>query len=128
MMSDLFAGVVHGMIRLHTQQLSCTNRPSDTPRAHPLAAYQAQTGSVVVNAHHEMYRLEPLGIEVLKLANGERSRSQILAALIEQHGDGHLVMEENGERITSQDTAPAILTERLERALTSLARSAVLIE
>jgi methyltransferase-like protein/SAM-dependent methyltransferase len=127
MMSDLFAGVVHGLIHLHTQQLSCTNRPSDTPRAHPLAAFQAAFGNVVVNAHHEMHRLDPLGVEVLKLANGERSRSQMLAALIEQHAGGRLVMEENGERITSPELPRAVLEDRLEKALASLTRSAVLI-
>ena len=37
-----------------------------------------------MNAHHEMVELGTLGVEVLKLANGDRTRSEILEALAER--------------------------------------------
>ena len=128
MLGDLLRAVLYGMVRLHTGQVSCTNRPSDTPRAHPLVAYQASLGPVVVNAHHEMVRLEPLGLEVVKLADGTRSRDQILEALVGQHAAGRLVIEDKGERITSPERARTVLTDRLAEALASLMRSGVLVD
>lgn len=40
-LGDLFAGVVHGMIGIHTAAPPGMNTPVDKPRAHTLAAWQA---------------------------------------------------------------------------------------
>jgi methyltransferase-like protein/SAM-dependent methyltransferase len=128
MMSDLFAGVVHGVIGVHTQQLPCTNRPSGSPRANTLAAYQARSGDVVVNAHHEMYRLDPFGIEVLNLANGERRTSGILQELCARFERGAISLETNGDSVIDSGTARTVLGNRLNSTLASLALRAVLME
>ena len=128
MTSDLFQGVVHGLIHLHTQQLPCTNRPSDRPSGNALVAYQAQFGSVVVNAHHGMHRLEPLGIEVLKLANGVRTTDDLLEELMARVARGEIELEENGNPVTAPEAARAMVARRLAKTLASLARSAILVE
>ena len=81
LLADLLAAVLHGMINLHTAPPACTNRPSDKLCAHPLAAFQATTSNVVVNAHHEMVELDALGIDILRLADGKRSRSELVDEL-----------------------------------------------
>jgi methyltransferase-like protein len=81
MTEDLFGAVTHGLISLHTQPPPCTNRPSDRPLAHPMAAFQAKRGPLVVDAHHTMHQLDPLALEILKLADGTRTRADIAAAL-----------------------------------------------
>jgi hypothetical protein len=81
MMDDLLGAVMHGLIELHTERPPCTNRPSETPRAHPVAAFQAARGDIVVNAHHGMRQIDPLAREVLKLANGRCSRGEMAATL-----------------------------------------------
>jgi len=128
MMSDLFKSVIYGMIHLHTRPPQCTNKPSEIPRAHALAAYQARTGNVVVNAHHQMFEFEPLAIETLKLANGERSRSDILDGLVERQQAGALVIRNGDAPVTSPSAARETVASRLEPTLRQLARSAVLVE
>jgi methyltransferase-like protein len=124
---DLFGGVMYGMVKLHSQPPSCTNSPSDIPRAHPYAAYQVRSGHTVVNAHHEMIELEALAVEVLKLADGRRRRSNILDALVERFERGTLEMEDGGAPVTDASAARTILADRLEKAIASLTNSALLI-
>jgi SAM-dependent methyltransferase len=110
MLEDLFGAAMYGLIALHTQPPRCTNRPSEMPRAHPVSAFQAQSGTIVVNAHHDVVDLDPLSIEILKLADGSRSRGEIVDALagrFEAEGDA---------------------ADRIDQALAGLARHAVLIE
>jgi methyltransferase-like protein/SAM-dependent methyltransferase len=128
MLEDLFGGVMYGLIELHTVPPPCTNRPSDTPRAHPVAAFQAESGNIVVNAHHEMFQLDAMSLEVLKLSNGRRRRSDMLDILVEWLESGRLELEDAGQPITDREAARAMLSDRLEKALASLTRSAVLVE
>ena len=128
MLEDLFGGAMYGLVALHTLPPPCTNRPSDTPRAHPVAAFQAESGNLVVNAHHEMFQLEAMSLEVLKLSNGSRRRADILETLVEWFESGRLEMEDDGQPITNPAAAREILSDRLEKALTTLTRSALLIE
>jgi len=107
MMEDLHGAVMHGLIGLHTQPPRCTNQPSDMPRAHPVAAFQAARGDIVVNAHHSMRQLEALELEVLKLADGTRRRAEIVDALPQPHAADALT--------------------RVENAISSLTRHALLI-
>jgi hypothetical protein len=81
MTEDLFGGVMHGLIELHTQPPPGTNRPSNTPLAYPLAAFQAERGPLVVNTRHAMHELDALTLDVLKVSNGNRTRDDIVAML-----------------------------------------------
>ena len=128
MMEDLFGGVMYGMIELHTQAPACTNRPSDTPRAHPVAAFQAKSGNLVVNAHHAMNEVYPVPLEVLRLADGQRRRHEIVDVLVESFEAGRLGVEDEGKPVTDPHAARAMLSERVDHAVTSLTRSALLVE
>ena len=127
-MGDLLRAALYGMVRLHTGQVSCTNRPSDTPRAHPLVAYQASLGPVVVNAHHQMVRLEPLGLEVVKLADGTRSRGEILETLIERANCGQIAVASDASAVGGDEAVRLILARELERTFTTLTGNALLVE
>jgi methyltransferase-like protein/SAM-dependent methyltransferase len=128
MMSDLFTSVMHGLIQLHTQQTSCTNRPSDLPRANALAAHQAEAGHVVVNARHEMFQLEPLGRAVLKLANGARRRCEIADELLQSIERGALTLGVTEGEAPTGAALRAALDVELERSIASLTRSALFVE
>ena len=80
-LEDLFGAVMYGLINVHTVPPSCTNSPSETPRAHPVAALQATRGPIVVNAHHSMYELDALELQVLQLSNGRRTRGEMAEAM-----------------------------------------------
>jgi methyltransferase-like protein/trans-aconitate methyltransferase len=106
MTEELFAGVMHGLIDAHTQPPPCTNQPSNTPRAHPLAAFQATRGPLVVDAHHTMHELDPVALAVLTLSDGHRTRDDIAATL--------------GSRLEAGRTT-------LDMAIASLTRRALLV-
>jgi methyltransferase-like protein/cyclopropane fatty-acyl-phospholipid synthase-like methyltransferase len=128
MLEDLFGGVMYGLIDLHTQPLPCTNSPSDMPRAHPVSALQAKSGSFVVNAHHRMFELDALAREVLKLSNGRRSRQEIVDVFMEWFEAGRLDLEADGQPIRDPQAARAMLTDRVTRAIANLTHAAVLVE
>jgi methyltransferase-like protein/trans-aconitate methyltransferase len=127
MMSDLFNAVMYGMVDVHTHAPPCTHKPSATPRAYPPAALHARTGTIVVNAHHQMVELDPLGCEVLKLADGTRTAQEIVDLLIARVDSGEIVLEENGQSVTDPEVARAMVTRRLDRSLARLARNGVLV-
>jgi methyltransferase-like protein len=127
LMSDLFWGVMRGMIRLHTVAPACTSRASDRPRASALAAYLAKLGKVVVNARHEMIEVQTLGLEVLKLANGQRTRAEILEVLSARAASGAMTVSLPGQAEMEPEAAQTVLGAELERTIASLTRSAVLV-
>ena len=125
MMTDLLQSALYGMIRLHTEHPSCTSQASETPRAHPLAAYLATKSAVVINAHHEMLKLEPLGVEVVKLADGRRSRSDLLDALV---ATGTITINtDNGSTMTEEEQR-TLLQRETERTIAALRRNALLVD
>jgi hypothetical protein len=103
---DLFGAVMHGLIDVRTHLPPCTNQPSNTPRAHPLAAFQAERSPLVVNAHHAMHELDALTRDVLTLSDGHRTRDDMTATL--------------GNRLAAGRAT-------LDAAITALTRSALLI-
>ena len=127
MLEDLFGGVMHGLIELHTQPPPCTNRASETPRAHPVAAFQADTGRIVVNAHHAMFELDAMAVEVLKLSDGRRRREDVIGVLMEWFETGRMVLDTDGVPITDPHAARALLSDRVSAALETLTRSALLV-
>jgi methyltransferase-like protein/trans-aconitate methyltransferase len=127
MLEDLFGGVMHGLIELHTQPPPCTHQISDTPRAHPVAAFQAETGRIVVNAHHAMSELDAMSAEILKLADGRRRREDMIDVLVEWFETGRLALEHEGTALTDPHAARALLSSRVDAALATLRRSALLV-
>jgi methyltransferase-like protein len=127
LMGDLLQSVLYGMARLHTIQVNCTNRLSETPRAHPITSYLASQCPIVVNAHHEMVKLEPLSVEVVKLADGRRSREEILEALLARVVGGALPITVENERELTEGAMRRRLERELELALSSLVRNAIIV-
>ena len=129
MLEDLFGAVMYGLVGLHTQQPPCTNRPSATPRAHPVAALPPASGAVDVNPHHQMLELDALSREVLRLSSGERRRDEMLALLAERvtadrvnvHGDG------GTDAIGGGGAGRSALGDRLDQALVTLTRNALFV-
>jgi hypothetical protein len=82
-LEELFGSVMYGLVGLHTVLPRCVNRVSEAPRAHPIAAFEAEKGSLVTNVHHHTLDLDALSLGVLRVADGRRGRSEMLAALQE---------------------------------------------
>jgi hypothetical protein len=93
-----------------------------------VAAFQANQGNIVVNAHQTMHELDALTREVLKLADVQRRRSDIVEVLVGWFESGRVELEEDGQPVRSLQTAHAMLSERVVQALASLTRSALLVQ
>jgi methyltransferase-like protein/trans-aconitate methyltransferase len=125
-MGDLFGAVMYGMVNVHIQPPNCTNDPSEKPKAHALAVYQARSSSQVVNAHHQVVQLDPLSAEVLKLADGEHATNDILDALMTRAASGGIALEEDSQSVTAPEAARALLEGKLDNVLTGLTRAALI--
>jgi methyltransferase-like protein len=128
MLGDLFGGVVYGMVETHTQPPRCTASPSERPGALPFAFHQSQQNSFVVNAHHDTCLLEGMALEVLKLCDGRRSRGDIVNELVGRHQNGTLQIDVDGRVVVSPDEARTVIGDRVQRALVSLTRDALLLQ
>jgi methyltransferase-like protein len=127
LLEDLFGATMYGLAELHTQPPACTNRLSERPRAHPIAAFQAESSSLVTDAHHHVQDLDPLSLEVLKLLNGERTQRELLEILMDWFETGRLELDEGTIAEKDARAVRTVLQERLDRALDSLTRRALLV-
>jgi hypothetical protein len=84
-------------------------------------------GKVVVNARPEMIEFQTLGLEVLKLANGQRTRAEMLEVLTARAASGAMTVSLPGQAEMDPEAAQTALGAELERTIASLARSAVLV-
>ena len=100
----------------------------------------------MTNAHHQVIDLDSLSLEVLTLADGRRTRAAMVDALMESLRAGRLEIgagevveagevggsgdgaDEAGGKPVAEQEARAALADRLEGVLSTLARSALLVE
>jgi methyltransferase-like protein/predicted O-methyltransferase YrrM len=120
LMGDLLGGVMYGMVRLHTRSPGCTRDVADVPRAHPLAAYQATLGRIVVNAHHEIVQLEAIEHAVLQRCDRVRNRDEIAADVVAR--------VERGDIIPNGGDAGAEQTATIDEVFERLRRHALLVQ
>jgi methyltransferase-like protein/trans-aconitate methyltransferase len=123
-LDDLLGAVMYGLVNLHTHPPPCTNSVMDRPRAHPVARWQAAGGTLVVNAHHQMVDLDPFAREVLVLADGGRTRADILSASAERASEGHV---NAGDLSARAPVDNGLLSERVDAALAVLLQHGLLV-
>jgi methyltransferase-like protein len=128
MADDLFGAVMYGLIELHTRPPACTATPSERPRAYAVAAHQAQRGTIVVNTHHEMLDLDPMSRAVLREADGERDVHTMLERLLEHVKNGTLTVNIEDGDAAGEATVRDTLGKEMERALSVLTRSALMMD
>jgi methyltransferase-like protein len=126
LMVDLLQCFVTGLLELHTYQPDVASL-SARPRVNALAAHQAQEGSIVVNPRHETIRVDDLTRTVLQVADGTRTREEILEDLVRRAESGALTVTEGEQRIIARERVRSVLSGMLDNALTSLARAALLV-
>lgn len=94
-------------IELHVQPPAFTLTPGERPVASPFARWRVKNGGRVTNLRHQNVSLSKAERELLLLLDGTRDRAALAA---------HIAPPEN-----------STATEMLDRALTRLARAAVLV-
>jgi methyltransferase-like protein len=126
LMVDLFQCFVSGLLELHTYQ---PDRASGLafPRVNALAAHQAHNGSVVVNPRHETIRVDDLTRTVLQMADGTRTREEILEDLVRRAEIGGLTVAEGEQLVTGRERLRSVLSGMLGNALIGLDRADLLV-
>jgi methyltransferase-like protein/SAM-dependent methyltransferase len=125
-LGDLFGAVMHGMATVHTQPVPCTREVSAMPRASRLAAMQVADEELVVNARHETVKVDKVTREIVQLADGTRSKVDLLNDLVQRAEDNRLTVTVNDEIISDPSRLRQILSRALDESLVGLARSALL--
>jgi methyltransferase-like protein/SAM-dependent methyltransferase len=128
MLEDLFGAMMYGLADLHTQAPPCTNHVAEAPRAHPIAAFQAHSSSLVTDAHHHVQDLDPLSLEIVKLLDGTRTREELLEVLMQWFETGRLQLDDGTTAAQGAGEVRTLLQDRLDRALRNLTQRALLVE
>jgi methyltransferase-like protein len=124
---DLLQCYTANVVEFHTWQADFVTEISKTPLASKLAAYQANNGSLVVNQRHELVKLDPVSKELVKVLDGTRNRDELLEYLAQCAAKGALVLEESGRKITETKKIKDTLEAAMEKAMSTLASSALLV-
>ena len=75
-----------------------------------------------------MFELDAMSIEVLKLADGQRRREDMIDVMAGWFQAGRLALDRDGTPVTSVPAARDLLEDRLDAALAMLRRSALLLD
>ncbi len=99
--------------------------PGERPRVSALARYQARSGSTVTNRRHQVVGLEDLALRLVRLADGSRTSTEILAELMRQTQNGELTIRMDEPTGDSTDAAESALKEQMNLTLKHLASQAL---
>lgn len=117
-----------GFLFLHVEPHRVVNRAGERPAISPLARRQLERGEVVTNQLHASLRFpDPLGRRLVLLLDGTRDRPTLVSELTRVVERGEAELLENQVRVTEPEAVRALLTQRVEEGLASLAREAMLV-
>jgi methyltransferase-like protein/predicted O-methyltransferase YrrM len=115
-----------GLAELSMLPCPFTLEVSATPRATPLARYQARQSNAVTNLRHEVTRLNDLQRQVLQHLDGQHTREAILEALVHAASSGAFYIHDSGTTVVDKNRLREILEQSLDQCLIELARMALL--
>jgi methyltransferase-like protein/ubiquinone/menaquinone biosynthesis C-methylase UbiE len=116
-----------GNVNLQLIPPTFTTTLNEKPKAFPLARIQAETGTLVTNARHEMITLGEFDRRVLQALDGTRDRNSIIKILMDLLDRGVLVAKEHNEPVQDQDRRTAILERELPGSLKRLCNLALIV-
>jgi methyltransferase-like protein len=119
--------VSESLVEFHASGPRYTVAVTDRPVASPWARHQAQAGPGVTNLRHERVRLGPLQSHLLRLLDGTRDRTALLADLEARVLSGELAARQDDQLITDPQKNLELLAESLDAKLAGLARWALLM-
>jgi methyltransferase-like protein len=93
-----------------------------------VARWQARPGGYVTNLFHEQVLLDVVNAHLVRLLDGTRDRSALLASLVELAAQGTIVATKNGQVIEDHDAVAEVLGDQLEARLLELARMGLLLQ
>ncbi len=125
-MSALLEAYGRRFVQLRAFPPSWISDPGDRPRVSALARYQARSATTVTNRRHQVVGLDDLSLRIVRLADGSRSRTEILAELMRQTQEGELTIRIDDSTGNSPDAAETALQEQTDLTLKQLATQALI--
>jgi methyltransferase-like protein len=127
LLEDLLQCYTVNVVEFHTWQADFVTEISKMPTVGKIAAYQANSGSLVVNQRHEIVKLDPVSKALVKVLDGTRDHDELLEYLTQCAAEDEFVLEENGQKITETKKIKDALEAAMEKVLPTLATSALLV-
>lgn len=114
-------------VELYTTDPGCESAAGERPTVDRLARLQADYSGVVYTGLHSVLSLNDLQRQIARLADGTRTRDQIVDQLNEQVQAGTLVVQQAGETITDTTSIRPQLAQAVEQNLMYLAKQGLLV-
>ncbi len=117
--------IASGVVEARVGEVPCAPAAGDAPVASPLARLEAAGGPLVTSLAHRNVELDPAALLLLRELDG-RPREAIARSLARNLAGNGLLTRPDG-RLAQEADALAAVSERLDDALASLARRALLV-
>jgi SAM-dependent methyltransferase len=122
----LLSCYLNGMLEVRTADPPLALVPGEAPTASAYARREAEAGQQVTNLKHRVVQLTPFERLVLRQLDGERSREEVLGALVAAVLAGEFPLSVGGQPVTEAIAARQILDRSLEPCLERLRATALL--
>ena len=124
----ILQGFCLGHVNLQLTPPIFTTTLSEKPTGYSLARLQAESGTMVTNARHEMATLNEFDRQVLRSLDGAHDRNSIIKILMDLLDRGVLAAKEHNEPVQDQDRRTAILERELPGSLKRLCDLALIVK
>jgi methyltransferase-like protein len=122
----LLEGFAKKFVDLYAMPPQWMAQPGEHPSVSPVARHHAQSSGAVTNLRHQVVVLNDLARHVVRLADGQRTREEVLDALVQAAERGELVINVDGGTVSEPARVRSVLAESLDRCLEQLARDALM--
>lgn len=127
LMQDLLQCFVSGLVDLRSWQPPCTTTVSQRPLASAWARREAATQDLVTNLRHEVIKLQPFSLALLRRLDGQHSRDQLVQALDAEVAAGRLALPQTAETPGDARLRQAHVAAWVDDSLRRLAGYALLL-
>jgi methyltransferase-like protein/SAM-dependent methyltransferase len=126
--NDLVKCYVSGLAQFCVSPSRFVTVVSERPESSRLARRQAESGAVVTNLAHALFRLDDLDRHVLRHADGAKDTVALTETLHQLVESGELIIHDQGRRLISGPETRTILARYVADSLPRLASQALLRE
>lgn len=117
-----------GRIDLHSRRPSFATEVGEFPKASPWARWQAARGRIVTSLLHIEVRMSEIHKLLLDLADGTRSRAQLVHEMASRLSHEGKPLVENGKEYKTKEEIHRLIVETIDKRLEKAARVALFAE
>jgi methyltransferase-like protein/predicted O-methyltransferase YrrM len=116
------------LVELHTVETRCTTKISDRPQVSTVVRLLVAQGyNTVSNMRHQRVQLEPLGLLLIPLLDGEHSQRSLINHLKQWVADGKITFENKDGKTLTKAKLQSRIKKELNEQLRWFAHAALLV-